>query len=107
MDAMEADSAKGAAFQLNPENFALRSPSSDPMLSVMSPMAPQAHPVHVVSPDDEERIGSSLAEIEPVQVDSEDIREVLMADPNALRESLGSVELDATRNASSEFDQPH
>ncbi|XP_030831733.1 uncharacterized protein LOC100891398 isoform X2 [Strongylocentrotus purpuratus] len=100
MDAMEADSTKGAAFQLSPEYLALRSPSSDPMLSVMSPMAPQAHPVHVVSPDDDERIDSSLAESEPMRVNSEDVRVTLMADPNALRESLGSVELDGTRNAS-------
>ncbi|XP_003726600.3 uncharacterized protein LOC100890407 [Strongylocentrotus purpuratus] len=111
MEAMEANSSEAAAIQVNPENDGgfsqnsyIQSPFSNPMLSAVSPMTPQAHAVPVVSLDDgsvqSERIDSSLADIDPMRVNSENVRETLMADPNALGESLGSIELNATRNAS-------
>ena len=108
---MEENYEEGAAIQINPEhsqNLALRSPSSEPMFSAMPPMAPQAHAVHVLSPDfglhQSERIYYSLAENEPMRMDSEDVRGTPMAEPNALGESLGSIELNATTTASSELE---
>ena len=109
-------SSEAAAIQVNPENYGgfyqnsnIQSPFSNFMFSAVSPMTPQANAVPFVGPDDgslqSERIDSSLADIDPMRVNSENVRETLMADPNALRESLGSIELNATRNASSEYDQ--
>ncbi|XP_003726606.2 uncharacterized protein LOC100891319 [Strongylocentrotus purpuratus] len=107
MNDMEEKSTEVAAIQIYPEhsqNLALWSPSSEPMFSAVPPMPPQAHAVHVVSPDcgfhQSERIYYSLAENEPMRVDSEDVRGTPMAEPNALGESLGSVELNATTTAS-------
>ncbi|XP_030831867.1 uncharacterized protein LOC100893779 [Strongylocentrotus purpuratus] len=111
MDAMEANFSEAAAIQVNPDNYGgfsqnldIHSPFSNPIFSAVSPMTPQANAVPFFGPDDgslqSERIDSSLADIDPMRVNSENVRETLMADPNALGESLGSFELNATRNAS-------
>nr|XP_054748430.1 uncharacterized protein LOC129254011 [Lytechinus pictus] len=93
--------AEGSPERSFQQSSAFESPYNDPMFGVGSPMPPQAQVVTVTSSDviQSERMDSNLADIEPMRLGS-DIERAVMADPSTLRESLGSIELNSSRNSS-------